>query len=322
MFRNPLLSKLLVLAVLIGSAGALEARDQGVLYAIDGTAAGYVLHAPEAFEKGASSLTDQGRSTLTSIVAVLRRNVAQRVSIFGYTDAAGNTLGKRKLSLDRALAVKDYLLSAGIAADRIVQVDGLGPEQPLAPDTTEAGRDINRRVEIQFAGKTLDRRMPVHGDLDAEDAAAQSPSTGPIFGGGPQGASHPLALGLGYPDVRLRFTLGYGFDVEAKIAFEQGIQVYSGRLYWNFWDYHTVHLVVGAEGGYARFNQVDGLGGTEGLDGAGSAYECFLGLEYPFAGRLKLSADVGPALLSGSAQGYTYSTTQTIVNLALYIYLY
>lgn len=130
-------------------------------------------------------------------------------------------------------------------------------------------------------------------------------------------APERCAVGLGYPDVRLRVALIDGIDVEAKFAFEQGIQVYSGRLYWNFWNLGPLIVVVGAEEGYARFD-----GGYGSVNGDGSFTEGFLGLEYPFAKRLRLSVDAGPARIQATSEGYTYTSTQLIYNTALYIYLF
>jgi len=125
-----------------------------------------------------------------------------------------------------------------------------------------------------------------------------------------------FAIGLGFPDVRARAALVYGLDVEGKFAFEQGIQVYSGRVYWNFCDFGPLKAELGAEGGYGQFNIVGGL------DGGGPVYGGFLGLEYPFEHRFCLSVDAGPYRVGASSLGYTYQTTQLVFNTALYIYLF
>jgi hypothetical protein len=125
-----------------------------------------------------------------------------------------------------------------------------------------------------------------------------------------------FALGLGYPDVRVRVALGYGWDLEGKFAFEQGIQVYTGRIYWNYCDIGPLKAVLGGEGGYGIFSGVDSL------DGGGPLVGGFLGLEYPFEKRLMLSVDAGPYRAQALSEGYSYETTQMVINTALYIYLF
>ena len=125
-----------------------------------------------------------------------------------------------------------------------------------------------------------------------------------------------LALGVGYPDVRARLGLGHGWAVEAKVAFDDGLQVYSGCLGWAFAALGPLAVVAGAEGGWARFDGVDTLSGD------GSYAQAYLGLEYPFARRLRVTVDAGPAWLSANAGGHSYSSTDLIYNTALYFYLF
>jgi hypothetical protein len=145
-------------------------------------------------------------------------------------------------------------------------------------------------------------------------AVTSSASTNSVTPQAPQ----RFAVGLGYPDVRTRVALAYGLDAEAKFAFEQGIQVYTGRLYWNFFTIKAcpLKLLLGAEGGYGHFNA------AESLDGGGPAYGGFFGLEYPFERRFSLLVDAGPYKVQVAAEGYSYQTTQLVFNTALYVYLF
>jgi hypothetical protein len=129
---------------------------------------------------------------------------------------------------------------------------------------------------------------------------------------GPQG----LALGVGYPDLRARMGLSERVDGELKFAFGEGVQVYSGRLYWNFADLGPLRFTAGAEAGWLKFDGVDTLSGT------GVVASGFFGLEYPFAKRFKLSLDAGPAWMQASAEGQTFASTDIVYNTALYFYLY
>jgi len=65
----------------------------------------------------------------------------------GHTDGVGSDAYNKKLSLARAEAVKTYMVSQGVSADKI-RVEGKGKSNPIASNDTEEGRAKNRRVEI------------------------------------------------------------------------------------------------------------------------------------------------------------------------------
>ena len=68
-----------------------------------------------------------------------------------HADSIGSDAYNQKLSVRRAEAVKAYLLSKGIEANR-VYTEGKGEKQPVADNKTAAGRAKNRRVEIEVVG--------------------------------------------------------------------------------------------------------------------------------------------------------------------------
>jgi OOP family OmpA-OmpF porin len=77
------------------------------------------------------------------------------VEIQGHTDDKGADAYNMQLSQDRADSVRDYLLAAGVEADRLV-AKGYGETKPIAPNVTSAGQAKNRRVEfhiLQQAGE-------------------------------------------------------------------------------------------------------------------------------------------------------------------------
>jgi tetratricopeptide (TPR) repeat protein len=132
---------------------------------------------------------------------------------------------------------------------------------------------------------------------------------------GAEASPSRFAVGAGYPDVRLRLAMVWGWDVEAKGAFAQGQQAYSARLIWNYVDLGPLKMTLGGEGGMVE------LDGVDSLNGSGPFGEGFLGLEYP-VGRFRLSVDVGEAYMSATSLGHTYSTTDIIYNTAVYLYLF
>jgi hypothetical protein len=151
----------------------------------------------------------------------------------------------------------------------------------------------------------------------AEEPAALTPSAETAAVPGPDSAPpQRLALGLGYPDLRLRVGLGRGWNVEAKAAFGDGLQLYSGRASWGFAALGPLRAMLGAEAGWAV------IGGTEGLTGSGAYGQGFVGLEYPFAKRLRLSVDAGPAWSQATAEGQTVSSVDLVFGTALYVYLF
>ena len=76
---------------------------------------------------------------------------AIKVKITGYTDNTGDADHNKKLSLQRAEAVRDYLVSLGGDASKM-EVSGAGDANPVADNSTKEGRAKNRRVEVAMIG--------------------------------------------------------------------------------------------------------------------------------------------------------------------------
>ncbi len=104
------------------------------------------------FEKASAKLQKEAYADLDRLYEFLKENPNVKIIIIGHT----NNIGKRqtliKLSLARAQNVKNYLVKKGIAQKRI-QIKGLGPDKPLAPNNTPEGRKLNQCVEIQILKK-------------------------------------------------------------------------------------------------------------------------------------------------------------------------
>jgi len=85
---------------------------------------------------------------LDIIAAILARYPDRDIIVSGHTALAGTSAGRMQLSIERATAVANYLLSKNVrTADRIV-IRGFGAEMPIADNSTEEGMRRNRRVEI------------------------------------------------------------------------------------------------------------------------------------------------------------------------------
>ena len=99
------------------------------------------------FPSGKSVLTPQSYATLDQVAGVLVANPDIRIEIAGYTDNTGSRMINVRLSAARALAVRAYLARKGVSPSRMT-ARGYGPAEPVAPNTTAAGRAQNRRVEL------------------------------------------------------------------------------------------------------------------------------------------------------------------------------
>jgi outer membrane protein OmpA-like peptidoglycan-associated protein len=101
------------------------------------------------FDIGKSVLRPRARVTLDSLAHELNRPAARSVniSITGYTDSVGTEAYNMKLGMARAKSVQTYLASRGVDASRMA-VDSKGESDPVAPNSTAAGRALNRRVVI------------------------------------------------------------------------------------------------------------------------------------------------------------------------------
>lgn len=103
------------------------------------------------FDFDKSVLKPEGRAKLTELVHKLKDVNLEAIVAVGHTDSIGTAAYNKKLSLRRAEAVKAFLVSHGVAADRIY-VSGKGETQPVASNKTAEGRAKNRRVEIEVVG--------------------------------------------------------------------------------------------------------------------------------------------------------------------------
>ena len=102
------------------------------------------------FEFGSDQLTQGSYRALDQIAATLKSdNSTVRLNIAGYTDYVGTNEFNQDLSERRANAVKRYLLSKNVPSSSVTIV-GYGEKDPIAPNNTSEGRELNRRVEFQL----------------------------------------------------------------------------------------------------------------------------------------------------------------------------
>jgi hypothetical protein len=295
------------------AAHAAAAPDSVLLYDAKGATAGMDLAVGSSFDVGSVQLNTQGKGLLALFIRQLGQNSSAKITIVGYADSAAAQANDNRQSFGRALEVKASLLTMGFPPEDILQLDGLRTALPYEGATKKGAQ---RPAFPGLVQVRVDGMAPVASQASDADQAAAAPQAEPTPAPPAANGSGLLALGLGYPDVRARLTLGAGWDVEAKVAVEQGIQVYSGRLYWNAFDVGPFKAELGAEGGYAMFQ------GVSNLNGSAVILEGFAGLEYPFSRLFGVSFDVGPASIQASSQGASITRYELIYNTALYVYLF
>lgn len=104
------------------------------------------------FDFDKASLKPEGQRKLNEIASRLTQMALEVVVATGHTDSIGTEKYNENLSRRRAEAVKTFLESRGLPADRI-HIDAQGEKQPVASNTTRDGRAKNRRVEVEVVGK-------------------------------------------------------------------------------------------------------------------------------------------------------------------------
>lgn len=100
-----------------------------------------------SFDTGSAAITPGFHATLDKIAATLNEHRDTTVTVVGHSDSVGDAQYNMTLSAERARAVTEYLAARGVDRARMVS-EGRGETQPVADNASEAGRAMNRRVEI------------------------------------------------------------------------------------------------------------------------------------------------------------------------------
>lgn len=107
----------------------------------------HIGRAKIAFESRRAVIRAESDSIMLNLLQFLTKHPLIEIEIRGYTDDRGSKRNNIQLSTERAAAVKAWLEQRGVERERMT-IKGFGPENPVAPNTTEEGREANRRIEI------------------------------------------------------------------------------------------------------------------------------------------------------------------------------
>ena len=99
------------------------------------------------FDFDKATIQPASKSLLDDIATAMKNFPDWRLRIVGHTDSTGDPALNKRLSLERASAVKAALMERGVADQRL-DTAGLGETQPVASNDTQTGRALNRRVEL------------------------------------------------------------------------------------------------------------------------------------------------------------------------------
>jgi outer membrane protein OmpA-like peptidoglycan-associated protein len=106
------------------------------------------------FDTGMYSLKPGAREKLAKVAGILIAYPSLDIQVGGYTDNVGGDELNQRLSENRAGAVRDYLVGAGVATDSVT-AKGFGNSEPVASNDNSAGRQENRRVELVVSGDAI-----------------------------------------------------------------------------------------------------------------------------------------------------------------------
>ncbi len=100
------------------------------------------------FDSGKATLQAASAKQLNELAEYMLLKKTTIIEIAGHTDNVGNADANQKLSEARANAVRDFLIKKGVGAKQVV-AKGYGDTQPIADNSTDAGRKKNRRTEVR-----------------------------------------------------------------------------------------------------------------------------------------------------------------------------
>lgn len=129
------------------------------------------------FDLDKAKIKPESDSLLDEVVATFKKNPQiKKVSIDGFASSEGGPAFNKKLSDDRAKAVMAYLTDHGVEKERL-QAKGWGIEKPIADNTTEDGREKNRRVEFNIVEQEVTKQKIEIDPKTGKESVVESSTT-------------------------------------------------------------------------------------------------------------------------------------------------
>ena len=116
------------------------------------------------FDVNSSTVRTSSMSNVNDLAAVLQKYPDTEILVEGHTDSSGSDELNQGLSERRATSVRNLLIKNGIVASRISTI-GYGETQPLEDNSTEAGKQANRRVEVAIYANDRMKKAAKRGEL-------------------------------------------------------------------------------------------------------------------------------------------------------------
>jgi outer membrane protein OmpA-like peptidoglycan-associated protein len=155
------------------------------------TARGLVVNMSDVlFDFNKYTLKPEAREKLAKVSGILLSYPDLKLQVEGYTDNIGSDEYNQKLSEERAQAVSNYLTSQSVAAANVTAT-GYGKGDPIADNSTAAGRAQNRRVQLVVSGASIGVQESAPGTQSDMNAAPGSPAQAAAPSAGATGVSNP-----------------------------------------------------------------------------------------------------------------------------------
>ena len=145
------------------------------------TARGLIVNMSDVlFDTNKYTLKPGAREKLAKVSGILLAYPGLRVQVEGYTDSTGTPEYNQRLSEQRAMTVRDYLVGQGINMNSVT-AQGFGQNDPVASNANASGRQQNRRVQMVVSGEPIGdvasaQGMPSNGPADQQSQTQQYPN--------------------------------------------------------------------------------------------------------------------------------------------------
>ena len=183
-----------------------EAPDAGTDFRSDLNQEGFAILRDIAFEADTADLRPESDTVIEELADHLKDTSGNVFYVVGHTDASGDFDSNMRLSTERAEAVRDRLIEAGVAPE-LLKAHGVGPLSPVAPNHTVDGRAVNRRVElVRIASPTEAVASEPADEARADEAPAGTSAAEATQAAGAQAAEAAARIGQAARDASERVS--------------------------------------------------------------------------------------------------------------------